>query len=75
MNTRPLPQSSTDKLLFFDIVRGLSAQMVLLGHALNVCFPAFFMQAARPGLLEARPGLFYIQNLGVVIFSVFRATW
>jgi peptidoglycan/LPS O-acetylase OafA/YrhL len=56
------------KLFFFDVIRGLSAQMVLLGHALNVCFPAFFMQAARPGYLEARPGLFYIQNLGVLIF-------
>lgn len=53
---------------YFDVLRGVSAQMVLIGHALNVCFPAFFMQAAAGGLLEARPGLLYIQNLGVLVF-------
>lgn len=53
---------------YFDILRGVSAQMVLVGHALNVCFPAFFMQPGTGGLLEARPGLLYIQNLGVLVF-------
>lgn len=42
--------------------------MVLVGHALNVCFPAFFMSISPSGMLEARHGLFYIQNFGVVIF-------
>jgi peptidoglycan/LPS O-acetylase OafA/YrhL len=61
-------QSPAERAFFFDIVRGLSAQMVLVGHALNVCFPAVFMQPTATGLMEARPGLFYIQNLGVLVF-------
>jgi peptidoglycan/LPS O-acetylase OafA/YrhL len=56
------------KAFFFDVMRGLSAQMVLVGHALNVCFPSYFMQAGRGDILEARPGLLYIQNLGVLVF-------
>ncbi len=57
-----------ERSFFFDIVRGVSAQMVLVGHALNGCFPAFFMVEAANGLLEARKGLFYAQNLGVLMF-------
>ncbi|MEO5882989.1 MAG: acyltransferase family protein [Caldimonas sp.] len=58
----------SERSFFFDIVRGVSAQMVVVGHALNVCFPAFFMVDAGTGVLEARKGLFYAQNLGVLVF-------
>lgn len=57
-----------ERSFFFDVIRGLSAQLVVVGHALNVCFPAFFMMDAGHGVLEARKGLFYLQNLGVLVF-------
>ena len=60
--------ASAERSFFFDIVRGVSAQMVVIGHALNVCFPAIFMIEAGNGMLEARKGLFYAQNLGVLAF-------
>lgn len=57
-----------ERSFFFDMVRGLSAQLVVVGHALNVCFPAFFMVDPGNGVLEARKGLFFLQNLGVLVF-------
>ena len=35
------------KAFFFEAMRGLSAWMVLVGHALNVCFPYHFMWEHR----------------------------
>src|SRR4051794_19892970 len=55
-------------LLFFDAARAVSAQLVVLGHGLNVGCPALFMVATNAGLLEARAQVFYIQNLGVLVF-------
>lgn len=57
-----------ERSFFFDIVRGVSAQFVVVGHALNVCFPAIFMVPAAAGVLEAKAGLFYLQNVGVLVF-------
>lgn len=49
--------------------RGISAQMVVVGHALNIFFPALFMLPQQGGRwVAADSGIFYIQNLGVVIF-------
>jgi peptidoglycan/LPS O-acetylase OafA/YrhL len=59
---------NSGKLPFFDLLRGVSSQMVLFGHALNVCFPSVFMHADVDGVMQANPGLFYVQNLGVLIF-------
>ncbi len=42
--------------------------MVLIGHALNLFFPGYFMVERTGGSLEARTGLLYVQNLGVTIF-------
>jgi peptidoglycan/LPS O-acetylase OafA/YrhL len=57
-----------ERSFFFDVVRGVSAQLVVVGHAMNVCFPSFFMVDPGNGVLEARKGLFYLQNLGVLVF-------
>jgi peptidoglycan/LPS O-acetylase OafA/YrhL len=63
-----LAESPAQRFFFFDVLRGVSAQMVLVGHALNVFFPAVFMTVAPDGLLQARPLLPYVQNLGVLVF-------
>ncbi len=54
--------------LFFDLARGLSSQLVLVGHSLNVALPASLMVAGADGFLEARSGLPYLQNFGVLVF-------
>jgi peptidoglycan/LPS O-acetylase OafA/YrhL len=71
--TREVTAPSTGSLdveraFFFDVARGVSAQFVVVGHAMNLCFPAFFMVDLGNGLHEARKGLFYVQNLGVLVF-------
>jgi len=49
--------------------RGVSAQMVVIGHSLNMFLPAFFMQPLAGGRWIAPDGgILYIQGLGVVIF-------
>ncbi|MDP5227252.1 MULTISPECIES: acyltransferase family protein [Arthrobacter] len=52
----------TGPVVFFDFARGVSAQAVVLGHALNIFLPAIFMP----------PGghVFYIQSFAVIIFFV-----
>ncbi len=60
--------SASGRSIFFDLMRGLASQMVVVGHALNVFLPAYFMEQAASGRLEARGGLFYAQNLGVLLF-------
>ena len=64
----PAPLLTGGQSLFFDACRGISAQLVLIGHALNVTFPAVFMLATPTGGLAARAGLPYMQNLGVLVF-------
>lgn len=61
------PDAGGERSFYFDIVRGVSAQLVLAGHALNVCFPDYFMTSGTVPL-QAKPGLFYMQNLGVLVF-------
>lgn len=63
-----LPAAPEGLSLVVDWVRGLASQMVVLGHALNIFVPALFMQTQGNGMMEARPGIFYIQNLGVILF-------
>ena len=55
---------------YFDLLRGLAAQAVLIGHTLNVFFPAHFMMPGDGGYLEARHDLPMIQNFGVLVFFV-----
>ena len=57
--------ASTHTLLYFDVVRALSSQMVLVGHSLNIFVPAVFLRSHRD--------VFYMQNLGVVLFFVLPA--
>ena len=64
---KKVSEFGNDKKPFFDLIRGVASQMVLVGHALNLCFPKYFM-FVHDGIFEACPGLFFIQNLGVVVF-------
>lgn len=59
---------ASSKYPYLDLVRGLSAQAVLVGHSLNVFFPAFFMTTRPDGFIEGRDGMLYVQNLGVLAF-------
>ena len=53
---------------YFDIWRALSSQAVLVGHALNIFLPAYFMSQRADGSFEASRPMLYIQNVGVVVF-------
>lgn len=55
-------------VVYFDIWRALSSQAVLLGHALNIFLPAYFMSQRADGSFEASRPVLYIQNVGVVVF-------
>ena len=65
----PPHPASKHQILYFDAVRALSAQMVLVGHSLNIFVPATFMVLRGE---RYRPGhdIFYMQNLGVLLFFV-----
>jgi len=66
----PLPATaSKHPIVYFDAVRALSAQMVLVGHAFNIFVPGIFMVAAR-GRFRPSTEFFYMQNLGVLLFFV-----
>lgn len=66
----PLPETaSKHQILYFDAVRALSAQMVLVGHSCNIFLPGIFMVLARGGF-RTSGGVFYMQNLGVLLFFV-----
>lgn len=58
------------QMTYFDLVRGLSAQLVVLGHASVLALPALFAARGRDGRLGARPDQFHVQSYGVVIFLV-----
>ncbi|MET1152793.1 acyltransferase family protein [Arthrobacter sp.] len=49
-------------IIFFDFARGIAAQAVVLGHALNIFLPGIFMVPGRR--------VFYMQSFAVVIFFV-----
>ncbi|WP_180987317.1 acyltransferase [Arthrobacter sp. AFG20] len=55
---KPAPRT----IVFFDFARGISAQAVVLGHALNIFLPGIFMVPGQR--------VFYIQSFAVVIFFV-----
>ncbi|MDR6556252.1 peptidoglycan/LPS O-acetylase OafA/YrhL [Arthrobacter pascens] len=55
---KPAPRT----IVFFDFARGISAQAVVLGHALNIFVPGIFMVPGQR--------VFYIQSFAVVIFFV-----
>lgn len=55
---KPAPRT----IVFFDFARGVSAQAVVLGHALNIFVPGIFMVPGHR--------VFYIQSFAVVIFFV-----
>lgn len=57
--------ASKHTLLYFDVVRALSSQMVLVGHSLNLFLPAVFLRRG-----SAHRSVPYMQNLGVVLFFV-----
>lgn len=65
---RGLATAPQGGLWSLDLVRGAAAQMVLVGHAINVFLPHLFMQNGPRGLLEARAGFFYVQNFAVMMF-------
>jgi peptidoglycan/LPS O-acetylase OafA/YrhL len=54
--------SARGPIIFFDFARGVSAQAVVLGHALNIFVPGIFM---IPG-----SHVFYMQSFAVIIFFV-----
>lgn len=60
----------THQMSYFDAVRGLSAQLVVLGHAAVLAFPVLFAVRGTDGRLGARPDQFHVQSYGVVIFLV-----
>lgn len=65
-----LEAASKHQLLYFDAIRGLSAQMVVVGHSMNIFLPAFFMIERANGTFRTTTGVFYMQNFGVMLFFV-----
>ena len=65
-----LQAASKHQLFYFDAVRGLTAQMVVVGHSLNLFLPAVFMVQRANGTYRTTPGIFYMQSLGVLLFFV-----
>lgn len=53
---------ATGPIVFFDFARGISAQAVVLGHALNIFLPGIFMVPGQR--------VFYMQSFAVIIFFV-----
>ncbi|WP_159802588.1 acyltransferase family protein [Arthrobacter zhaoguopingii] len=56
-------ENSIKNILYFDVTRAISAQLVVLGHALNIFLPGIFLptNGSHP---------FYMQSFAVVIFFV-----
>jgi peptidoglycan/LPS O-acetylase OafA/YrhL len=52
---------------YLDAVRRIAAQLVLVGHAVNTIWPHAFLTNAD-GVWQMRPGVFYVQDLGVMLF-------
>lgn len=57
-------------IAYFDLVRGASAQFVLIGHSLNLFLPGIMMMATADGRWVGRSGVLYVQNVGVLAFFV-----
>ena len=53
---------------FMDLIRGVAAQLVVVGHSGNVFLPSIFMLVTPAGLFEGRPDVIMLQNLAVLIF-------
>ncbi|GGC99011.1 acyltransferase [Tersicoccus solisilvae] len=66
---RPAPAGAraprtTQRVFYFDLTRGIAAQLVVVGHLLNISYPHIFM----PPKGQGHP--FYIQSFAVVVFFV-----
>lgn len=55
---------------FLDLARGLSAQLVVVGHAMVMAWPQTWAMALPEGRLGARTDQFHIQSYAVVVFLV-----
>lgn len=55
-------KSAPGPIVFFDFARGIAAQAVVLGHALNIFLPGIFMVPGQR--------VFYMQSFAVIIFFV-----
>jgi peptidoglycan/LPS O-acetylase OafA/YrhL len=62
--------ASRHQLLYFDLIRGFSAQMVVVGHSLNIFLPLVFVSRQANGSFVTTAGVFYVQNMGVILFFV-----
>ena len=56
----PSAKPSAGPIIFFDFARGVSAQAVVLGHALNIFVSGIFMVPGQR--------VFYMQSFAVIIF-------
>ena len=61
---------ASDRSAYLDVARGVSAQLVVVGHALNLAFAGTLMEPTANGLWGPRSGVFYVAELGVVVFFV-----
>lgn len=62
--------ASKHQLLYFDLIRAFSAQMVVVGHSLNIFLPLIFMSQQANESFVLTTGVFYVQNMGVILFFV-----
>ena len=61
---------ASDRSAYLDVARGVSAQLVVVGHALNLAFAGTMTEPTASGLWGPRSGVFYVAELGVVVFFV-----
>lgn len=58
---------------YLDLARGLSAQLVLIGHVMSwYWLDAFNVRVS--GGWNIKPGVFYVQNLGLIVFFYHQVT-
>lgn len=62
--------ASKHQYFYFDVVRAFSAQIVVIGHSLNILLPGLFMSRQADGGYGTKAGILYVQNVGVVLFFV-----
>lgn len=55
---------------FLDIVRWVSAELVVIGHLMVLAFPNSFARALPENRLGAAQGQFHVQSYAVVVFLV-----
>lgn len=77
MSQAPTAMGTTDQspppgghLALLDLARGVSAQLVVVGHLGVLAFPGLWAQRLPDGRLGARTDLFQVQSFAVVIFLV-----